>query len=195
MLNQDAGQYIEVRALQMKNVRRQSWSCRRRALCAPIFGSIISGRPRRMRRIITDPGCPQRRWRSSGYRGNCITRQIHGTPGSLDMLPLRTIRSMHLSWSSRERLSNQWSEIGIYVFTAEQDGHGVQWVGSHIRPRVRIPPRWHWPVGLKKTLRQFGYARPAYSNLLGPGNLCRLLTKPKAVGIGRSTPRWCGTCT
>ena len=32
---------------------------------------------------------------------------------------------------------NGWSEVGFYVFTSEQDGHGVQWVGDHIRPRVR----------------------------------------------------------
>src|SRR5580704_15150922 len=32
-----------------------------------------------------------------------------------------------------------WSEVGFYVFTSEQNGHGVQWVGDHIRPRVRVP--------------------------------------------------------
>ena len=34
---------------------------------------------------------------------------------------------------------NDWSEIGFYIFTSEQAGHGVQWVGDHIRPRVRVP--------------------------------------------------------
>lgn len=58
---------------------------------------------------------------------------------------------------------NDWSEVGFYIFTAEQSGHGVQWVGDHIRPRVRIPPRWHWPVGVSLS-SEFGYARPAYSN-------------------------------
>lgn len=58
---------------------------------------------------------------------------------------------------------NDWSEIGFYVFTAEQNGHGIQWVGDHIRPRVRIPPSWHWPVGVSLST-EFGYARPAYSN-------------------------------
>ncbi len=37
------------------------------------------------------------------------------------------------------------SEVGFYVFPEEHDGTGVQWVGDHIRPRVRIPPSWHWP--------------------------------------------------
>jgi hypothetical protein len=26
---------------------------------------------------------------------------------------------------------NDWSEVGFYIFTAEQNGHGVQWVGDH----------------------------------------------------------------
>jgi hypothetical protein len=58
---------------------------------------------------------------------------------------------------------NDWSEVGFYIFTAERSGNGVQWVGDHIRPRVRIPPRWHWPVGLSLS-SEFGYARPAFSN-------------------------------
>src|ERR1700677_3695093 len=41
-----------------------------------------------------------------------------------------------------------WSEVGFYVFTSEQDGHGVQWVGDHIRPRVSVPQSWDWPVGV-----------------------------------------------
>jgi hypothetical protein len=58
---------------------------------------------------------------------------------------------------------NDWSEIGFYFFTAEQNGRGVQWVGDHIRPRVRVPPRWRWPVGVSLST-EFGYARPEYSN-------------------------------
>jgi hypothetical protein len=55
-----------------------------------------------------------------------------------------------------------WSEVGFYVFTSEQDGHGVQWVGSHIRPRVRVPDSWHWPVGFSVST-EIGYQRPIYS--------------------------------
>lgn len=58
---------------------------------------------------------------------------------------------------------NDWSELGFYIFTAERSGNGIDWVGDHIRPRVRIPPRWHWPVGVSLS-SEFGYARPAYSN-------------------------------
>src|SRR6202021_1131181 len=39
-----------------------------------------------------------------------------------------------------------WSEVGFYIFTSSRSGQGVQWVGDHIRPRVRVPDSWHWPV-------------------------------------------------
>ena len=55
-----------------------------------------------------------------------------------------------------------WSEVGFYVFTSEQDGHGVQWVGDHIRPRVRVPDSWHWPVGVSLS-SEIGYQRAVYS--------------------------------
>src|ERR1700677_183466 len=57
---------------------------------------------------------------------------------------------------------NKWSEVGFYVFTSEQDGHGVQWVGDHIRPRVRAPDSWHLPVGLSLST-EVGYQRAVYS--------------------------------
>jgi hypothetical protein len=55
-----------------------------------------------------------------------------------------------------------WSEVGFYVFTSEQDGHGVQWVGDHIRPRVRVPESWGWPVGVSLST-EIGYQRSVYS--------------------------------
>jgi hypothetical protein len=55
-----------------------------------------------------------------------------------------------------------WSEVGFYVFTSEQDGHGIQWVGDHIRPRVRAPDSWHWPVGVSLST-EVGYQRAVYS--------------------------------
>ena len=57
---------------------------------------------------------------------------------------------------------NDWAEVGFYVFTSEQPGYGVQWVGDHIRPRVRVPPSWHWPVGVSIST-EIGYQRPVYS--------------------------------
>ena len=57
---------------------------------------------------------------------------------------------------------NDWFETGFYIFTAVPSGQGWQWVGDHIRPRVRVPDRWHWPVGASLSL-EFGYARPNFS--------------------------------
>ncbi len=39
-------------------------------------------------------------------------------------------------------------EIGFYLFTNYTSGNGYKLVGSHIRPRVRVPEKWHWPVGV-----------------------------------------------
>lgn len=58
---------------------------------------------------------------------------------------------------------NDWSEVGFYVFTSERNGSGVQWVGDHIRPRVRVPPSWRWPVGVSLS-NEIGYARAAYTS-------------------------------
>jgi len=56
----------------------------------------------------------------------------------------------------------KWSEVGFYIFTSEQNGHGVQWVGDHIRPRVRVPDSWRWPVGASLSM-EIGYQRAVYS--------------------------------
>jgi hypothetical protein len=55
-----------------------------------------------------------------------------------------------------------WSEVGFYFFTSAQSGHGVQWVGDHIRPRARVPESWGWPVGVSLSM-EFGYQRAVYS--------------------------------
>ena len=55
-----------------------------------------------------------------------------------------------------------WFETGFYIFTSARSGEGWQWVGDHIRPRVRAPESWHWPVGVSLST-EFGYQRGAYS--------------------------------
>ncbi len=55
-----------------------------------------------------------------------------------------------------------WFETGFYVFTTVPNGQGWKWVGDHIRPRVRAPESWHWPVGVSLSA-EFGYARPIFS--------------------------------
>ena len=55
-----------------------------------------------------------------------------------------------------------WFETGFYVFTAAGAGNGWSYVGSHIRPRVRVPEKWNWPVGLSLST-EFGWVRPKFS--------------------------------
>jgi hypothetical protein len=55
-----------------------------------------------------------------------------------------------------------WSELGFYWFMSKPDGQGLQWVGTHIRPRVRVPDSWGWPVGVSIS-QEIGYARARYS--------------------------------
>lgn len=55
-----------------------------------------------------------------------------------------------------------WFETGFYIFTSADQQNGWQWVGDHIRPRVRVPDSWHWPVGVSLST-EIGYQRFPYS--------------------------------
>src|SRR5208337_1780256 len=55
-----------------------------------------------------------------------------------------------------------WFETGFYIFMGYRTGEGYQWVGDHIRPRVRIPEEWHWPVNVSLST-EIGYQRRSYS--------------------------------
>jgi hypothetical protein len=58
---------------------------------------------------------------------------------------------------------NSWLETGFYIFTSYGPGRqGYQWVGDHIRPRVRVPDSWRWPVGVSLSI-EIGYQRPIFS--------------------------------
>ncbi len=57
---------------------------------------------------------------------------------------------------------NDWMEVGFYLFTTITKDQGWQWVGDHIRPRVRVPDSWHLPVGLSIS-NEVGYQRARYS--------------------------------
>ena len=56
----------------------------------------------------------------------------------------------------------EWLEVGFYVFTSADPRVGWQWVGDHVRPRLSVPERWHWPVGVSLS-QEIGYQRRAYS--------------------------------
>jgi hypothetical protein len=55
-----------------------------------------------------------------------------------------------------------WFETGFYIFMSYRAGEGYQWVGDHIRPRVRVPEKWHWPVNVSLST-EIGYQRRSYS--------------------------------
>lgn len=57
---------------------------------------------------------------------------------------------------------NNWFETGFYIFTNAQSGLGWDFVGSHIRPRVRAPESWHLPVGLSLS-QEIGWQKRQYS--------------------------------
>jgi hypothetical protein len=100
------------------------------------------------------------------------------------MAPRRTMLEFHTNWTAdgnrfategvapshhalHETLElthgfNEWLEVGLYLFTSTQPGRGPQWVGDHIRPRVRVPPSWHWPVGVSLS-SEIGYQRRGFS--------------------------------
>jgi hypothetical protein len=55
-----------------------------------------------------------------------------------------------------------WFETGFYICTSIQPDTGWKWVGDHIRPRVRVPERWHVPVGLSLST-EIGYQQRSFS--------------------------------
>jgi hypothetical protein len=55
-----------------------------------------------------------------------------------------------------------WFETGFYIFMSYRGNEGYQWVGDHIRPRVRVPEAWHWPVNVSVST-EIGYQRRSYS--------------------------------
>jgi hypothetical protein len=85
---------------------------------------------------------------------------VQGSKGITDGV-LGTNHQLHETVEITRALNN-WSELGFYIFTSAQSGQGWQWVGDHIRPRVRIPEEWKWPVGVSLSL-EFGYQRYRFS--------------------------------
>lgn len=57
---------------------------------------------------------------------------------------------------------NEWFETGFYQFTCIQPDGSWQWVGTHIRPRMAVPEKYHLPVGLSLST-EFGYQRAKFS--------------------------------
>ena len=83
-----------------------------------------------------------------------------GTKGVIDGV-LPTQHALHETIEITQGF-NRWFEIGFYIFTAYNNSFGYQWVGDHIRPRVRAPESWKLPVGLSLST-EVGYQRHAFS--------------------------------
>ncbi|MDP4263689.1 MAG: hypothetical protein Q8941_14270 [Bacteroidota bacterium] len=54
-------------------------------------------------------------------------------------------------------------EVGFYLFTNYTNPYGYKVIGSHIRPRISVPEKWKWPVGVSLST-EFGYQRQEYSS-------------------------------
>ena len=85
---------------------------------------------------------------------------VEGSKGITDGV-LGTEHQLHETVEITQGL-NHWFELGFYIFTSAQPGQGWQWVGDHIRPRVRVPDDWKWPVGVSLSL-EIGYQRYLFS--------------------------------
>jgi hypothetical protein len=71
----------------------------------------------------------------------------------------------HHAWHETLEITHgftPWFETGFYLFTSVQQDEGFEYVGNHIRPRVRAPDEWGWPVGASLSV-EFGYARPEFA--------------------------------
>jgi hypothetical protein len=103
---------------------------------------------------------------NSAIRGT--TRREDGvlpTQGALH----QTLEITH-GWTS-------WFETGFYLFTSIQPDDGWEWVGNHIRPRVRAPEPWHLPVGLSLSV-EVGYQQRRFSTDTWTLELRPIIDKP-----------------
>ena len=56
----------------------------------------------------------------------------------------------------------EWFETGFYLFNTIGNSGRTAYVGSHIRPRVMLPNKYHFPVGLSFSA-EIGYQKKEYS--------------------------------
>jgi hypothetical protein len=87
------------------------------------------------------------------YEGRVSARPVTGNDTTATYLPTHT--TMEITTGL-----NAWSELGVYIFTTEASGTATQWAGGSIRPMVRVPRAWHWPVGIALST-EVEYERPS----------------------------------
>jgi len=54
-------------------------------------------------------------------------------------------------------------EIGFYLFTNYTNPYGYKVIGTHIRPRIAVPKKWNWPMGVSLST-EFGFQSSKYSS-------------------------------
>ena len=74
---------------------------------------------------------------------------------------LRTQGAFHETLEITQGVTS-WFETGLYVFTSIQPDTTWEWVGDHIRPRMRAPESWDLPVGLSLSA-EIGYQQRSFS--------------------------------
>jgi hypothetical protein len=74
---------------------------------------------------------------------------------------LPTHRSLHETLEITHGFTS-WFEVGSYLFTSHVPGQSLRFVGSRIRPRVRAPAKWRWPVGVSLSM-EVGYQERDFS--------------------------------
>ncbi len=85
---------------------------------------------------------------------------VSGTKGVVDGV-LPTNHALHETLEITHGW-NAWLETGLYQFTSLQSDGSWHWVGTHIRPRIGVPARYEWPVGLSLSA-EVGYQRARFS--------------------------------
>jgi len=73
-----------------------------------------------------------------------------------------TYHSLHETLEITQGITENF-ELGFYLFTNYTNPYGYKVIGTHIRPRVRVPEKWNWPVGVSLST-EFGYQRRQYSS-------------------------------
>lgn len=72
-----------------------------------------------------------------------------------------TYHSLHETLEVTQGVTDNF-EVGFYVFTNFANSYGYKVIGTHIRPRVRVPEKWNWPVGVSLST-EIGYQDRQYS--------------------------------
>lgn len=67
----------------------------------------------------------------------------------------------HLTLEVTHGISKYW-EIGGYLLTAYVPGVGPKFVGSHVRPRFRLPEDWHLPFKISLST-ELGFDKSQFS--------------------------------